>query len=97
MLPPCLRINAEIGDDCELGNYAEVKNSRIADGVKISIWTVELDTNSWCATPGQVLVRGPDDVTIACGGGTALRILRASIDGSEVAPRKAFGTIRLRL
>ena len=30
-----VRGNAVIGDDCELGNYAEVKNSRIANGVKM--------------------------------------------------------------
>jgi bifunctional UDP-N-acetylglucosamine pyrophosphorylase/glucosamine-1-phosphate N-acetyltransferase len=29
------RGGAEIGDDCELGNYAEVKNSRIGRGVKM--------------------------------------------------------------
>jgi bifunctional UDP-N-acetylglucosamine pyrophosphorylase/glucosamine-1-phosphate N-acetyltransferase len=30
-----LRENARVGNDCELGNYAEVKNSVVGDGVKM--------------------------------------------------------------
>ncbi len=68
-----------------------------ADGRKITILGSEIHGNTYFGTPGQVLARREDDVLIACGNATAIRVLDAAVDGEMMLPRIAFPSTRLRL
>jgi methionyl-tRNA formyltransferase len=63
----------------------------------IHLWRSKLADTPYFGTPGQVLARNAAHVDIACGDGTAIRILQATDSLGNNDLMEIFGSLRMRL
>jgi methionyl-tRNA formyltransferase len=69
----------------------------VSEGQKIVVLKSQMVDGVWYGTPGQLLRRSSDGVLVACGGRSALSLVKIRVNGADAEPFHFFSSLKVRL